>query len=86
MESKKKKKKKYRRSLVAQRLRIWHYCCGTGLIPGLGTSACHGCSQKIYTYKNKDTNEFIYKTKIDSQAENKLVTEGGREGRDKLGV
>ena len=35
-------------SLVAQWLRIWHChccglgdCCGRGLIPGLGTSACH---------------------------------------------
>ena len=33
-------------------LRIWHcqgnglgYCCGVGLIPGPGTSTCHGCSQ-----------------------------------------
>ena len=28
-------------------LRIWHYhCYGTGSIPGLETSACHGCGQK----------------------------------------
>ena len=34
------------------RLRIWccHYsslgpCCGSGLIPGLGTSTCRGCGQ-----------------------------------------
>ena len=43
------------------------------------------CSKKIL--KN-DTNKLIYKTKIDSQTENRfLVTtwEGG-EGRDKLGV
>ena len=37
-------------------LRIWHchcyglgHCCGVGSIPGLGTSACHGCGQN----KNK---------------------------------
>ena len=35
------------------RLKIWcchcmglGHCCGTGLIPGLGTSECSGCSQK----------------------------------------
>ena len=34
-----------------------------------------------------DTNELIYKTKKDSQTENKLmVTKGKRVGRDKLGV
>ena len=34
-------------------LRIWHchysgsdHCCGVGLIPGLGTFACHGHGQK----------------------------------------
>ena len=29
------------------RLRIWHgHCSGVGSIPGAGTSACHGHSQK----------------------------------------
>ena len=35
------------------RLRIWHChcsglgsCCGKVSVPGLGTSACHGCGQK----------------------------------------
>ena len=44
-----KKKKKNRPS----GLRIWHcHCCGSGycrsagLIPGLGTSACHGHAKK----------------------------------------
>ena len=28
-------------------LRIWHcHCCGAGLIPGPGTSTCHGLGQK----------------------------------------
>ena len=40
-------------------LRIWHchccglgHCCGSGLIPGLETSACHGSVQKFF--KNKE--------------------------------
>ena len=36
-----------RSSLVPSGLRIWPYhSCGTGSIPGLGTSACHRHSQK----------------------------------------
>ena len=32
---------------MTQQLRIWLcFCCGMGLIPGLGTSACHGHSRK----------------------------------------
>ena len=27
-------------------------CCGAGLIPGLGTSICHGCSQKTQKTKH----------------------------------
>ena len=32
-----------------------HHCCGSGLIPGLGTSACHSCSQKEKEKINKTT-------------------------------
>ena len=35
-------------------LRIRH-CCGTGLIPGLGTSICHGCVQKNELYIKRKT-------------------------------
>ena len=50
-------------SLMAQQVKIWHYyCCssgcncGAGLIPGLVTSTCHGCSQKQNrTKQNKKT-------------------------------
>ena len=51
-----------RSSCVASRLRIWHYhCsalghfCGVGSIPGPGTSACRGCSQKKKKKKNPKT-------------------------------
>ena len=28
-------------------VRTWRYlCCGSGSIPGLGTSTCQGCSKK----------------------------------------
>ena len=33
----------------------FHHCCGSGLIPGLGTSACHSCSQKEKEKINKTT-------------------------------
>ena len=41
------------------RIQYYHYCglghfCGTGLIPGPGTSACHGHSQKKKKKKKKD--------------------------------
>ena len=35
-------------------LRIWHcHCCGLGVLPGLGTSACHGSSSPKPTKKKK---------------------------------
>ena len=40
-----------------------------------------------YMWNLKNKNELIYKTKIDSDIENKLmVTRGESRGRDKLGV
>ena len=51
---KKRKKKNFCRVLLwHSRLRIWcchcslGHCYGASLIPGPGTCACHGCSQKI---------------------------------------
>ena len=42
-------------------LRVWHYycsssghCCDVGLIPGLGTSTCHGHSQKKKERERKE--------------------------------
>ena len=32
--------------LFCSGLRIWNCCSGLGLIPDLGTSTCHGYSQK----------------------------------------
>ena len=43
------------------------HCCGTGLIPGPGTSACSGCSQK--------TNKQIQKTKNSNNDKNLQQTE-----------
>ena len=40
--------------LWCSRLRIRRcHCCGVGSIPGLGTSACQGCGQKIEKKKNR---------------------------------
>ena len=41
------KKQIYWSSLVAEQVRIQHcHCCGTGSIPGPGTSACCGCQER----------------------------------------
>ena len=54
-------------SLVAQQLRICHCCgsaysCGSTLIPGLGTSACHRSGQKTPTMSNST----VYITHVSS--------------------
>ena len=59
VEKKKKKNLLWRWNSLAAQGRIWCYhcsglgsCCGAGLIPGLGTSACHEWSLKKEKKKN----------------------------------
>ena len=50
---------------MAQGLRTWlHYCCGSGLIPGPGASACLRCGQKNFFLKKTPGDP--YKVKIEA--------------------
>ena len=41
--------------LVADRVTMRRHCYGSGLIPGLGTSTCHGCGQPSLKKQNRDS-------------------------------
>ena len=46
--------------MVTSRLKIQHYhCCGSGSIPGPGTSTCHGHSQKKIQWRKGDVACFL---------------------------